>query len=167
MFFSGFVIDLLGDCWRSFDFFIPCVQITPAEASMAARRGSPVPLLLSGTHSQSCTAACTNLRKRYRLGLSSARLVLAHVSQITKAQHKHLCWHKEEGDVHDGMSRDESAFFRDSVHLSWPWNYSINSSSVKKQNETDLLCKMLQDPPNFSQYHFIISIIYCLGRQRI
>ena len=68
MFFSGSVTDLLGDCWRSFGFFIPCAEIMPAEASMAARRGSPTPLLLSGTHSQSCTAACTNLRKGYRLG---------------------------------------------------------------------------------------------------
>lgn len=68
MFFSGSVIDLLGDCWRSFGFFTPCVQVMPAEASVAARTGSPAPLLLSGTHSQSCLLPVQTSRRDSRLG---------------------------------------------------------------------------------------------------
>ena len=122
-----------------------------SKASPTARRGSSASLLLSGTHSQPCIAVCTNLRKGYRSGSIFCWVSFSPCQSDHQSAAQTLVLAYKEGDGNEGMSRDESAFFRDSVHLNWSWNYSISSSSAEKQNDTDLLCKMLQDLSDFPQ----------------
>lgn len=112
--------------------------------------------------SQPCTEACANLGKRNRWGsifcwVDFSPCQSDHQSaaqRLALPQGREWCeWGNEQGWV---------CF----LHLNSLQNYSINSSSVK-QSDADLLCNMLQDPPNFPQQYFIIGIIYCLGRQQV
>jgi len=91
--FSGSVIDLLDDCWKLSGFFIPCAQTMPAKPARLPEEAVLLPSCSQAlTPSPALLSAQTSGRDTGQAA-SFAGLVLAHVSQITKVQHKHLCWH--------------------------------------------------------------------------
>lgn len=106
--------------------------IMSKEASMAARRPSPAPFLLSSTHSQFCPAACSKLGSRYGLGS-----IFCWVNfSSCQSDHHTTEWMLEfaEGRVwYEGRNEQGWVWFllNEVVHLKQSWNYSISLSSGK------------------------------------